>query len=74
MNNNAEINNLGRGSYAAQKFNSNKEQGPLSDLVKYLESEFQSNTLSSTAIGVILKKTRIYTTLILELSQTYINH
>lgn len=50
VNNNAEINNLGLGSYAAQKCNSNKEQCPLSDLCKHLESEFQSNTLSSMVL------------------------
>jgi hypothetical protein len=50
MNSKAEINNLGLRSDAAQKCNSNKEQGPLSDLVKHLESVFQSNTLNSTVL------------------------
>jgi len=45
MSNNAEIS-----SYAAQKCNSNKEQGHLSDPVKHLESAFQSNILNSTVL------------------------
>lgn len=50
MNSNAEISNFSLGSFAAQKCSSNKEQGPPSDLVNHLESEFQSNALSLTVL------------------------